>query len=272
MSSPEKRPWIFKLLDVLTALRSENGCPWDKEQTHATIKRFLVEECAELLDAIDDGDDDHIREELGDVLLHIVFHAKIAEEENRFTFDDVARVITEKMIRRHPHVFADAQADNPDEVLEIWREIKKNEKPPEHSESILDRVPRSMPALARADELQKRAAKVGFDWSEPSQIIEKIEEELNELKSAVESGDDTSIDEEIGDILFAAANLARFRKRDTSEEILAKANGKFIRRFQHIERSILAKGETLENTSIEEMERLWNEAKKKRISEDIRLK
>jgi tetrapyrrole methylase family protein/MazG family protein len=261
MSSSEKSPWIFKLLDVLSTLRSDKGCPWDREQTHSSLKRFLVEECAELLDAIDDGDDDHIREELGDVLLHIVFHSNIAEQEGRFTFDDVAKSITEKMIRRHPHVFADAKADNPDEVLEIWRGVKRKEKPSEREESILDRVPRHMPALARADELQKRAAKVGFDWSGQKQIVEKIEEELAELKSAVESGDDTAIDDEIGDLIFATANLARFRKRASSEEILAQANTKFIRRFQHIERGIREKGETLEEATIEEMERLWNEAK-----------
>ncbi|MCK5843426.1 MAG: nucleoside triphosphate pyrophosphohydrolase, partial [Victivallales bacterium] len=203
MPSCEQNPWIFRLLDVLSALRSDNGCPWDKEQTHSSLKKFLVEECAELLDAIDDGDDDHIREELGDVLLHIVFHSKIAEQEERFTFDDVAKAITEKMIRRHPHVFADARADNPDEVLEIWQGVKKKEKPPKHEESILDRVPRHFPALARADELQKRAAKVGFDWKRPEQIVEKIEEELTELKSAFESGDDASIDDEIGDLMFA---------------------------------------------------------------------
>lgn len=261
MPISEKRPWIFELLDVLSALRSENGCPWDKEQTHTSMKRFLVEECAELLDAIDDGDDDHIREELGDVLLHVAFHSKIAEEGNRFTFDDVAKSVTEKMIRRHPHVFADAEAANSEEVLEIWRGVKKKEKSPKHDESILDRVPRHMPSLARADELQKRAAKVGFDWSAPEQIVAKIEEELAELKAAMASEDDASIDDELGDLLFAVANLARFRKRDTSEEILAKTNTKFIRRFQHIERAIREKGETLEETPIEEMERLWCEAK-----------
>jgi tetrapyrrole methylase family protein/MazG family protein len=262
MRCSEKRPWIFELLDVIATLRSENGCPWDKEQTHISMKRFLVEECAELLDAIDDADDEHICEELGDVLLHIAFHARIAEEENRFNFDDVAKAITEKMIRRHPHVFADAQAANSAEVLEIWRGVKKKEKSPTCDASILDRVPRHMPSLARADELQKRAAKVGFDWSAPEQIVDKIEEELAELKVAMASKDDASIDDEIGDLLFAVANLARFRKRDTSEEVLAQANAKFIRRFQYIERSIREKGGTLEEADINEMERLWNEAKK----------
>ena len=263
MPSSEHPPWIFTLLDTVATLRGPDGCPWDKEQTHATLKRFLIEECAELLDAIDEDDDEHIREELGDVLLHLVFHADIAAQEQRFTFDDVARAITEKLIRRHPHVFSDAKADNPAEVLEIWKGVKKKEKPPEHDESILDRIPRHMPALARADELQKRAAKVGFDWERPEQIIEKIEEELGELKEALRSGDDTKVDEEIGDLLFAAANLARFRKRASSEEILAKANAKFIRRFQYIEDKLRSQGESLENTTLEEMERLWNEAKQR---------
>ena len=267
MPPSEHSPWIFKLLDTVATLRGPDGCPWDKEQTHHSLKRFLIEECAELLDAIDDGDDEHIREELGDVLLHIVFHADIAAQELRFTFDDVARAITEKLIRRHPHVFADAKADNPADVLEIWKGVKNKEKPLERVESILERVPRHMPALARADELQKRAAKVGFDWKRPEQIIEKIEEELEELKKSLRGGDDIEIDEEIGDLLFAAANLARFRKRASSEEILAKANAKFIRRFQYVENNLRSRGESLENASIEEMERLWNEAKQMEMKE-----
>ena len=253
--------WIHRLIEVMSILISENGCPWDREQTHASLKRFLIEECAELLDAIDDNNDEEICEELGDILMHIVFHAKIAEKEGRFNFEDVSRGITEKMIRRHPHVFGDETAEEADDVLPIWNKVKAEEKGDRGFKSILDGIPRSMPALSRANELQKKAAKVGFDWKSEKQILEKIEEELNELKHAMDSGDQLHIDEEIGDLLFAVVNLSRFRKRTTAEELLAMANKKFIQRFNYIETKIKERNSTLEEASIEEMESLWNEAK-----------
>ena len=255
--------WIYKLLDVLEELRSDHGCPWDREQTHSSLKKHLMEECAELLDSIDDNDDEGICEELGDLLMHIVFHSKIAEHENRFTFDDVAKKVTEKMIRRHPHVFGDKTAENVDEVLTLWNIEKTKEKGDRGFTSILDGIPCHMPALLKARELQKKAAKVGFDWNRPEQIIEKIEEELQELKDAMRSGDNHHIEEELGDLLFAIVNLSRFRNGTPAEELLARANRKFITRFQYIEQELERRGTPLKDASIEEMEKLWNESKKK---------
>jgi len=252
-----------ELLEVMDKLLSDQGCPWDREQTHSTLKKFLVEECAELLDSIDDEDDVGICEELGDLLMHIVFHSNIAAKEGRFNFDDVAKVITEKMIRRHPHVFGDEKVNHADEVLAVWDRAKAEEKGDRGFTSILDGIPRHMPSLLRARELQKKAAKVGFDWEKPEQIIEKIEEELEELKNAYLSGDEKHVDEEIGDLLFAVVNLSRFRNRIPAEELLAKANTKFIQRFQYIEKELEKSGNSLNKASIEEMEELWNEAKKK---------
>ena len=265
MILPESKntEWIDELQDVLEKLRSPEGCPWDREQTHSSLKEHLIEECAELLDSIDDNDDQGICEELGDVLMHIVFHAKIAEEKGTFTFDDVAREVTEKMVRRHPHVFGEESVSNVDEVMTIWNRAKKKEKGDRGFTSILDGIPRHMPALLKARELQKKAAKVGFDWKQPEQIIEKIEEELQELKEAMASGDEAHVEEELGDLLFAVVNLSRFRNSTPAEELLARANKKFIQRFQYIERTIEKRGDTLQETSIEEMERIWNESKKK---------
>ncbi len=255
---------IDALVDVISALRSEDGCPWDREQTHASLKKYLVEECAEVLDAIDDGDDAGIKEELGDILMHIVFHSHIAEVSGRFDFDDVARGAAEKMIRRHPHVFGSESAESSDDVLKIWKAVKKREKG-NASESVLDGVPRHMPALARADELQKRAAGKGFDWDSQGPILEKIEEELRELRMALDAGDDRHVEEEIGDLLFAVVNLARFRKGTPAEELLARANGKFQRRFQYIEGRLAAAGRSLDDASIAEMEALWEGAKRKSL-------
>ena len=257
-----ERSGIDALVDVIAALRSENGCPWDREQTHTSLKKFLVEECAELLDAIDDGDDECIKEELGDILMHIVFHAHIAEVEERFDFDDVAKGAAEKMVRRHPHVFGSEKADSPEDVLVIWKAVKKKEKG-DIPESVLDGIPRHMPALARATELQKRAASKGFDWGSPQPILDKIEEELGELRAALDTGDERHVEEEIGDLLFAVVNFARFRKGTPAEELLARANGKFQQRFHYVEKMIAAAGKTLEETSIDEMEKLWEEAKGK---------
>ncbi len=260
---PDSKNWMDELLKVLTKLLSEQGCPWDCEQTHATLKKYLVEECAELLDSIDDNDDTGICEELGDILMHIVFHAKIAEKEGRFSFDDVTKVITEKMVRRHPHVFGEEKVQNVDEVLAIWNSVKAEEKGDRGFTSILDGIPRHMPALLRARELQKKAAKVGFDWEQPEQVLEKIEEEVHELKTAFASGDEKHIEEEIGDLLFAIVNFSRFRKSIPAEELLAKANKKFIERFQYIEKELKKAGKLLEDASIDEMEKLWKEAKGK---------
>lgn len=261
MPDSNKTDWMQQLIVTLAKLRSPEGCPWDREQTHSSLKEFLIEECAELLDAIDDNDDEGICEELGDLLMHIVFHSQIAKVEGRFDFNDVARLETEKMVRRHPHVFADKQADNPEEVLTIWQEVKKQEKGDPHSR--FERIPRHLPSLMRAREYQKKAAKSGFDWERQEDILEKIIEEVEEIKVAIDSGDEKAIDEEIGDLLFAVVNLSRFRKRTPAEELLAKSILKFKTRFDYIEEKLAEKGKTPEESTLDEMEELWNEAKNK---------
>ena len=255
---------IDQLISAMKILRSENGCPWDREQTHSSLKKYLMEECAELMDAIDDKDQEGICEELGDLLMHIVFHARIAEESKTFTFEDVARGITEKMIRRHPHVFADGKAQNSGEVIEMWELIKKQEKKERNRErkSLMDGIPRHLPALFRAHEMQRKAAKVGFDWTNSQQIMDKIEEEMRELKKALADGDEKAVNEEIGDLIFSAVNLARFRNEKSAEEILACTIQKFERRFRYIEEKLAAAGKSAETSSPDEMEILWNEAKK----------
>ncbi len=257
---PEK---VRKLLDVMKKLRSEIGCPWDKEQTHESLKPYLMEECAELLDAIDEKDRDGILEELGDVLLHIVFHSQIADENNSFAFEDVVDSVTDKLIRRHPHVFSDLSAKDSEEVLKLWQDVKKTEKGKNY-DSHLDGIPRHFPALFRAEEFQKRAAKVGFDWNSPEQIMEKIEEELAELKEALAKNEKSMINEEIGDMLFSIVNLARFLKGPSAEELLAKTTEKFKRRFKYIERKLKEKGSSPEKSTLLEMDNLWNESKKHR--------
>jgi tetrapyrrole methylase family protein/MazG family protein len=257
-------PYIEQLISVMKKLRSEEGCPWDREQTHASLKKYLMEECAELMDAIDDKDSEGICEELGDLLMHIVFHSQIAEENKTFTFEDVSKGVTEKMIRRHPHVFGDGKAENSVEVIEMWEVIKKQEKKERNRErkSLMDGIPRHLPSLFRAHEMQRKAAKVGFDWTNSHQIMEKIEEEMSELKKALADGDEKSVNEEMGDLIFSVVNLARFRNQKSAEEILASTIQKFERRFRYIEDKLASAGKCAETSSPDEMEALWNEAKK----------
>lgn len=251
---------ISDLLNVMAKLRSQGGCPWDREQTHETLKPFLLEECGEFMDAIDDQDISGMCEELGDLCLHIVFHSQIAKENGTFTFDDVVKGVTEKLRRRHPHVFGDQTAANATEVLDIWQTAKDKENK-EGRTSLVDGVPRNMSALLRAEKIQKKAAKVGFDWSDASQIVDKIDEEVHELKTAISSGDEDEIDEEIGDLLFSVVNLQRFRKGKTSEELLEKTIQKFYDRFQHIEKTLKERSQDIREASIDELEALWVEAK-----------
>jgi len=254
---------VQELVDVMRRLRGPDGCPWDKKQTHKTLKPHLMEECGEFLDSVEDSDDAGMMEELGDILMHVALHSVMAEERGAFSFEDVARVSVEKMKRRHPHVFGDAVVKDSEEVVGLWEEIKRREKEREgkQAKSAMDGVPRHCPALLQAEKLQKKAAKFGFDWSEPAQIIDKIEEELEELKEALLDPDSKRADEELGDILFAIVNLARFRGRESSEELLSKANAKFARRFRHIERRVAEQGRKLEDCSLAEMDALWDEAK-----------
>lgn len=249
-----------RLIDIMARLRGPSGCPWDKEQTPQSLKPYLIEETYEVLEAIDRNDDSEIKEELGDLLLQVVFHAQIASEENRFTIDDVAEAIADKLIRRHPHVFGDTQADTPDEVIKNWEAIKAKEKPDKKA-SLLDGVPQHLPALLKARRLQEKAARVGFEWEHIADVAQKVREETEELIHARESGAIKKIQEEFGDLLFALVNLARFLKI-CPEEALIQTNKKFHSRFQYIETELDKKGKTPDESTLEEMDALWEAAKK----------
>lgn len=250
------------LLKVMAQLRSESGCPWDKEQTHASLKPCLLEETYELLDALDDGDTKKLREELGDVLLQVIFHSQIATEEGRFTAGDVISNLTDKLVRRHPYVFAgEPIPEDTAAVLKQRLQIKASEKKAGESKSALGNVPRAMPALARAQSIARRASHLGFDWPKIEPVWNKIAEEINELKFAASSGDKTRTSEELGDLLFSIVNLARFLDVE-AEEALAGTIDRFMRRFHYIETKLTEAGKSFEQSSLEEMDKLWDEAKK----------
>ena len=258
--SPSLPP--LEQLRIITAqLRGPGGCPWDREQTHATLRGGLLEEAYEVVAAIDSADDANLREELGDLLLQVVFHSQIASEEGRFTFDDCARDIAEKLVRRHPHVYAAESAEDSAAVLKRWDEIKRNEKGGAAPESILSGVPENLPALMHAEKVQKKAAKVGFDWSEAAPVIEKIREELAEVEHAISSGDQVEIEKEVGDLLFAAVNLARKLKVE-AEVALRRSTEKFISRFKQIEHLARERGLVMEQMSLAELDTLWDEVKR----------
>jgi nucleoside triphosphate diphosphatase len=262
---------ISKLLEIMAALRTPvTGCPWDLEQDFATIAPYTIEEAYEVVDAIARGDLDDLKDELGDLLLQVVFHARMAEEQNAFAFGDVVEAISRKMIRRHPHVFADKDGKlTPSHVKEAWDRIKAEEKaeraarrpqqPAEHT-SLLSGVKAGQPALTRAMELQRKASTVGFDWNDPRAVLHKIREEADEIEAALDAGDADELAAETGDLLFALVNLARHVGADP-EAALRGTNAKFERRFGHIERALEAKGRSLENASLEEMDALWSAAK-----------
>ncbi len=270
---------ITRLLDIMAALREpETGCPWDVVQTFETIKPYTIEEAYEVADAIERNDPDDLCDELGDLLLQVVFHARIAEEAGLFAFGDVVEAITKKMIRRHPHVFAVSDAATPDAVKLQWDEIKRQEKqeraerhaarasasgkamPDDPKAGFLGSVQRSFPALTEALKLQEQAARVGFDWSEAEPILDKIEEEIGELREALRAGKPDKISDELGDLIFALANIGRHVKADP-EQALRGTNTKFRRRFGYIEQTLEANGETLRAATLERMEELWQEAK-----------
>ena len=250
-----------KLIKIVDTLMGENGCPWDNVQTRESLKPYLVEETYEVLEALDTNDPDQIKDELGDLLYQILFHSKISSKNNEFDIKDVLNNLKEKMVRRHPHVFKEGQINTPDQVIERWEEIKKEEKTHSNHPSILDSVPKQLPSLLRAQKLQKKAAKEGFDWDEISDVFDKLDEEISEFKSAVLEGKGADIQSELGDILFVLVNIAKFKKID-AEEALRSTNNKFIKRFQHIEKEVAKQGKTLKETSLEDMERHWQNAKK----------
>jgi len=265
---------IVRLLEIMAALRTpETGCPWDLEQDFASIAPYTLEEAYEVVDAIERGDLADLRDELGDLLLQVVFHARMAEEQGAFAFPDVVEAITRKLIRRHPHVFGETENLAPEEVKTLWDEIKRAEKaerrsarrtmglPPEdHEAGFLGGIPKALPALTRAQKLTAKAAKVGFDWPDPGQVIDKIHEELEEVKDASSTGNRDLIEDEIGDLLFSVTNLARHFGIDP-ETALRRTNTKFERRFGAVEEALKQQGRQLSEASLEEMEELWVLAK-----------
>lgn len=252
-----------RLVDIVKKLRAPDGCPWDRKQTLYSLKDALLEETCELIDALDNKDIENIKEELGDVLLHVVFHSQTACEEGLFNIEDVARGINEKLIRRHPHVFKNEHYETAEQVKERWDEIKKEEnKDKTAPESVLDKVPKSLPSLMQAEKLQKKASKYGFDWDNPEQVFEKLQEELNELHEAYKEKDKEHISEELGDVIFVLSRLASHLDI-SADESLRKVNNKFRRRFGFVEKALKETGKTLETASVAEMEEKWQEAKRK---------
>ncbi|MFC1478134.1 nucleoside triphosphate pyrophosphohydrolase [Candidatus Margulisiibacteriota bacterium] len=250
---------IEKLIEIVKKLRSPEGCPWDREQDHESLKPYLVEETYEVLEAIDQKDYPSLCGELGDVLLHVVFHAQLAREKDRFSFDNVVEKIIKKMIRRHPHVFGDVEANSVDEVWKNWEKIKSEEKKERNEKkSILEDVPQALPSLYRADKLQRRAARQGFDWDNIAGAWDKVHEELEELKEVYDTDDTPKIKEEIGDLIFSIVNIARKLDID-AEEALRESITKFMRRFRYIE----DQGKDLKKMPLEELDRLWEEGKVK---------
>ena len=246
---------LEELIEIIKRLRSENGCKWDREQTHSSLKTNMLEEAYEAVDAINNNDMKHLKEELGDVLLQVILHAQIAEEENAFNIEDIAKGINEKLIRRHPHVFGTVEVDSTQEILDNWEQIKKEEK--SHRTSIMDGISKSQSALMSAQKISKKAVKVGFEWDCEKTLYDCVFSEIEEFKEACENGNKEHIEEEMGDILFAMVNLARWNKID-AEQALLKSNKKFIKRFKKMEELAV---KPLEEYSFQEFDALWNQAK-----------
>lgn len=251
-----------ELVRIVKRLRGPGGCPWDREQTRETLKPFLVEEFYELIDAIESGDMDGMKEELGDLLFQIVIHCQLSKEQGAFDVGDVIACISRKMVDRHPHVFDEKELKTSADVHRHWNELKEKEK--KERKSVLDRVPGSLPALVRAQKLQEKATEVGFDWDNMGDVLKKLDEEIAEFKQALQDKRQDEIEEEIGDLLFVMVRIANFVKV-SSEDALRKSIGKFIRRFQYVEQQAEVSGNALSHMTLEEMDVLWNRAK----AEDI---
>lgn len=247
---------IGELVQTMKTLLSPEGCPWDREQTHDSLTRYLIEETYEVIEAIGEGEMDKLQEELGDLLLQVVFHAALAERDGHFNLDDVADTVNQKMISRHPHVFGKMEINTSDEVMQNWEGFKREEG----KKSILEGVPRILPALLRAYKLQEKAQRVGFDWPQISGALEKLQEEIEEYAIASQNHDPDQIEDEMGDILFAAVNIARMSGVEP-EQALQRSNDKFTRRFQHIEKRLREEGSVLEEAGLERMDALWDDAK-----------
>ena len=256
------QPPIQQLRAIIAALRAPNGCPWDREQTHVSLRAGLIEEAYEVVEAINTGDDANLCEELGDLLLQPIFHAQIATEEGRFNFDDVTRTIVEKLIRRHPHVFGEDQCADSAEVLRKWDDIKRAEKG-DRVVSALGGISSGLPALMRAEKVQKKAARVGFDWSEVPPVLAKIREELAEVEAELPGGSTAKIEEEVGDLLFSVVNLARKLKVD-GETALQRATDKFSARFREVETLAHNRQLALDKLTLAELDGLWDEVKRRK--------
>jgi len=251
---------VSRLQEIVAHLRGPDGCPWDREQNHDSLRSALIEECHEAIDAINRADDENLCEELGDLLLLVVMHSQLGSERGAFHFDEVAAAVCEKMIRRHPHVFGETPAENSDEVLLQWEQIKRKEKGNGDHASVMAGLARSLPALLRAQNAQKKAARVGFDWPDTDGPVQKLKEEVGELEEAVCSGNNKHIEEELGDFLFSAVNLSRKLGLD-AETVLSSATEKFIRRFQRMEEACASMGKRIEELSLEQQDALWEQEK-----------
>ena len=259
---PDKSSFT-ELIEVMARLRAPDGCPWDRQQTHDSLKPYLLEEAYEALEAIDESDDEELCKELGDVLLQIVFHAQIASEEQRFDIDDVARAIVDKLVRRHPHIFADTEVADAEEVAANWDEIKKQERREKGDEtpSHIDGIPKNLPALMRAQRMQTRASRQGFDWNDIKGPLDKVEEEFAVLRQAWQEGEHRDIEDELGDLLFALVNTARFLEVNP-EEALRRSVDKFERRFRAVEKKIEQRGEKMEDIPLASLDDVWDEVKR----------
>lgn len=249
------------LLDIMTRLRAPDGCPWDREQDHKSLKRYLIEEAYEVLEAIDEENPKKLCDELGDLLLQVIFHAQIAKENGQFDFDDVANGVSAKMVNRHRHVFGEEEAETADDVMTIWEKVKKEEKGLKTQTQVLKEVPGNLPALMRSFKVQQKAAQVGFDWDDVKDAMEKVKEETIELEQAYNKGEVSDIEEELGDLLFAVVNVSRFLKVQPELALTATVN-KFIRRFEYVEAEATKQGKLLNDMSLKDMDALWDDAKR----------
>lgn len=249
-----------ELVDLMTRLRGPGGCPWDGEQSHESLKPYLIEETYEVIEAIDDGSPEMLKEELGDLLLQIIFHSELAREKRIFDIDDVIEGLINKLVSRHPHVFGDAEARSAEDVLVQWHKLKSEEHKVKKRESVLEGIPPQLPSLMRAHKVTEKASRVGFDWEHIDQVFEKVREEMGEFEEAVKNNDPKEMESELGDLLFALVNVGRFVEVNP-EEALRKTISRFIKRFRHIEETLAEKGKDFKGTSLQEMDELWNEAK-----------
>jgi tetrapyrrole methylase family protein/MazG family protein len=250
---------LDRFVDIVAKLRGPGGCPWDREQNNKSILSCLLDEAYEFFEAVDENDNHKMCEELGDLLLQVVLHAQIAQDEGRFTIEDVSKGIADKLVRRHPHVFGDTKVGSSTEVIHNWERIKKNEK--EHRKYLVDDIPDALPALFKAEKIQRRVAKVGFDWKDITPVLDKVEEEFREFRQALEKGDHKNAEEELGDIMFALVNVGR-HKRISAEDALRVTVKKFANRFRYIEDKYKELGRDIHKAPLEEMDKYWEESKK----------